>query len=297
MRNISRRLPASLKQHFTDIIAWLAVASACVLLLASTSLSAAPINPLTDVHSASPTDTVLIDTASYGNGTGAGGNVLSDTWFASTNKNGTGGFLLQYDGKTFQQAINMGMPLSGVDVNPDGSLIVSSGSSLYHGRIVGGAWQGDSSIDLGSHTINDVCTGYGMADYFVAASDGVFAVRNGALGESVDGSIVNSIKYFELDSSKYSPTGLSFLQGNISNTVTDTGLTIDGFNNNLNNYSYPTGDAQLKDFRVLVEPAGQNSIMQFYNNDTYASGIVPEPATIGIMVVGALLITRRKAPK
>ncbi|MEI7836267.1 MAG: PEP-CTERM sorting domain-containing protein [Planctomycetota bacterium] len=273
-----------------------AIFSSLLVLLLANAAFAALKNPLDDVHNATPTATILIDTATYGQGTGAGGNVLSNTWYASTTKNGAGGYLLEYNGQTFDRAISLGMALTGVDVCPDGSIVVSSGTSLYKGTISAGAWQEHGRIDIGK-TINDVCYGYGMADYFVATSEGVYAVRNGGLGEKVDGSEVKAIKYFKLDASQYSPDGLSFLQGNGANTVSDTGLTITGFTNTLNNYTYPDGDVQAKDFRALVEGGVGStvSVIQFYANDTYVSGIiVPEPATLSLLALGGMAILRRK---
>ena len=155
-----------------------------VALLVSTGVHGAPINPLDDVHSMSPVDTILFPTG-YGDGTGAGGNILSNTWYASTAKAGAG-FLLEMQGMDFVRAVSVGKPLSGVDVLPDGRVVVSSGDRLYISTIVNGAWDfaSETELVLGKQVI-DVCYGYGMADYFVATTEGIWAVSNGELREEL----------------------------------------------------------------------------------------------------------------
>ncbi len=246
-------------------------------------------NPLNDVQSSSPTDTILLPSG-YGNGTGAGGNVLSNTWFAST----TDGWLLKYDGKTFQNAIDTGLPgLSGVDVRPDGSLVLSYNEDLQLGTVSGNTWNPTSTITLYGLTsgITDVSEGYGMADFFVASGNGVYAVRNGSLGEQVSTSILRSYDAVKLNPAMYT-SNLACGDGKLYKEADNSGqlfgpgkIAAIPFDDVVN------GSVNLKNYQIVVQP----DAFQVLNPQGFSDGIqVPEPATMLLVATGGMYLLTRK---
>jgi hypothetical protein len=254
---------------------------------------ASPVNPLNDVQSSSPIDTILFPSG-YGSGTGAGGNTLSNTWYASTSD----GWLLKYDGKTFQNAIDTGYQLTGVDVRPDGTLVLSHNMSLEIGTVTGNTWNNISTISLIGLTSDttDVSEGYGMADFFVASGNGVYAVRNGVLGESVGVGGLNAYDVVRLDPTKYTSNlvisdATQYANADLIGHLNGGSVLID-----LNLDDNPLGVANLKDYQMIVE----SGAFQVYNPQGFAPGIqnIPEPASISLTAVGLMsLLARRKEEK
>ena len=264
-----------------------ATLAAAVLTTLATTANAAPINPLDDVNSDSPTATVLFPSG-YGNGTGAGAvfphDMNSNTWAASTDD----GWLLEYDGATFQTAIDTGHSgLTGVDYLGPNSLVVSAGTSLYFGHLDGANWVDDSSLDLTlASDITDVANGYGLADLFIpTASNGVYAIRGGALAEQIDTANVQAYDVIKLDPALYTHDmgqgdgeGYTLLDGD--------GVPLNQIGSSklieLDNAMAIKGVAQINDGMYGVMNPG----FQKWSNQDYASGIVPEPATGATIVLG-----------
>lgn len=288
------------KSHRGSLRAWLryGLAALAVVMAAEASPNRAradTINPLDHVASDSPVHTQLLPSG-YGNGTGAGAQFphsQSNEWLLSTSD----GWLLRYDGRSFQSAIDTGLPLTGVDYTSSDDVVVSAGKTLYFGNLSGGTFNQTSSLDLILPSdITDVSHGYGMADAFIATGDGIYAV-NGNDVEKIDDTIVQSYDVIKLDPAVYS-NDMGQLAGEDYRLIDSDGEFLSGPNTgklvSLNNYTTIRGMAQTKD-----EVYGtMNTAVQAWNNQEYASGIIPEPGTFTLLTIGgSAFLVRRKEQK
>lgn len=253
------------------------------------------INPLDHVASDSPIDTVVFNSG-YGNGTGAGAvfphDMNSNEWLASMDS----GFLLKYDGKTFQGSIDTGISgLTGVDYLSADDIVLSAGTTLYFGNISGGTWNQTTSLDLTLVSdITDVADGQGLADLFVpTASDGVYAIRNGALGEQIDSANVQAYDVIKLDPTAYT-NDMGQFQGQVFKLLDENGVPLGGSGNTKTINLFPndtiTGVAHIQDGLYLIQPEE----FQRYKPQQYAEGIVPEPGTAALLAIGGMYFLIKK---
>lgn len=284
-------------QVFPKKLVLFCAASSILLVTAVAQVAqATPINPLDDVASDSPAATILFPSG-FGNGTGAGAvfpyDMNSNIWSAATSD----GWLLEHDGTTYNRAIDTGHSgLTGVDYLGENSLVVSAGTTLYFGHLEGDNWVDDSSLDLTlASDITDVANGFGLADLFVStASNGVYAIRGGALAEQIDSANVQAYDVIKLDPLIYT-NDMGQFEGEGYKLLDANGVPLGGGPNikliTLNKATTLHGMAQTADNMYGVMIPGFHE----WNNQQYASGIVPEPATMLVMTAaGVFLLTRRR---
>ncbi|MGB3086605.1 MAG: PEP-CTERM sorting domain-containing protein, partial [Phycisphaerae bacterium] len=125
------------------------------------------------------------------------------------------------------------------------------------------------------------------------ASNGVYAVRSGALDGQIDTANVQAYDVIKLDPALYTHDMGQF-DGEVYKLLDNNGVPIGGSGNSklidLNNAFAIRGMAQTKDRMVGVMNPG----FQEWNNQQYADGIIPEPGTVALLLAGGSLLALAK---
>jgi hypothetical protein len=228
----------------------------------------------------------------YGNLTGADGDVSSTTWVACSDKGG----IISYNGTNNSAPIgiiDIGIPgLTGIACLGNDRYAVSAGKDIYEGTLSGSDWTTTNIISpLGIWSdLTDV--DFALGSYFIATqSNGILRVNSDGSTTQIKTGLAESLDIIEFIQGTYDNPMMQFAQGgngfiNVDNNGNPFGQPKPVY---LDNTFDITGVAYFKGGFATV----QSLQFDIHEPMAFQEHIIPEPATIALLALGALGFKKR----